>query len=73
MGIQKSTKGRQSAASQVEEVGRRVTRSKRSLHPGRQQFGGSGSLAAADQDIYSLSNRAKKAIQEISIRRKGVR
>jgi hypothetical protein len=68
MGVQKSQKGRQTAASETSEIGRRINRGPRNLHPGRQQFGGTGTVAALDRNVDSLSQKAVKAIEQGSNR-----
>jgi hypothetical protein len=69
MGVQKSQKGRQSAASQLQEISRRTTRGPRNDHPGRQQFGGVGTAPGTDRTVDHLSRRASQAIQDLGTRR----
>ncbi|OFZ21000.1 MAG: hypothetical protein A2X94_06605 [Bdellovibrionales bacterium GWB1_55_8] len=59
--MQKSQKGRPSAAQQLEQIPRR----KSGLNPqerGRQEFG--GVAHRFDRDVDRLSNKAKRAIQQ---------
>jgi hypothetical protein len=69
MGVQKSQKGRASAAFQTDEVVRRVNR-KRNNHPGRQQFGGVGSAPGLDDDVNHLSGRANRGILNMITRKR---
>lgn len=61
MGTQKSQKGRGTAASQTDEVVRKISR-KKNTHFGRQQFGGQGSSPGLDNDVTHLSGRANRGI-----------
>jgi len=62
MGIQKSQKGRQSAAQQTGNMTRRKGGRSDRTHQGRQQFG--GVAHRTDRDLDQLSNQAKRAISE---------
>jgi hypothetical protein len=64
MNAQKSQKGRLTATTLLEDVGRRKTRGKKNPHPGRQQFGGSGTVARLDRNVETLSRKTREALQE---------
>lgn len=61
MGVQKSQKGRNSAAQELHEVTRRKSGVSERLRQGRQQFG--GVAQRVDRDVDRLSGRTKRAIK----------